>query len=224
MSWSNGFFSFGVSWGGGYHHRHHGGWYGGGYRGPTVINTGDINIGNNINVGNRTEISNRVRNNELDINREGLRRDNLYNRPETRDRMADRSTVQRDYKQALAKNDLPNNVFSDRDGRVSRNVNDKWETREGGGWKPDDTLNRPATRDMARPDSRDLQKPSTRDVPSQQPATRDVERPSSKPAQVDRRRDLERAKQARNTGVQRERSRPASHRQVQQRPQNSRRR
>ena len=32
-----------------------GGWYGGGYRGPTIINTGDINIGNNVNIGNRAD-------------------------------------------------------------------------------------------------------------------------------------------------------------------------
>ncbi|WP_278369476.1 hypothetical protein, partial [Pseudoalteromonas lipolytica] len=29
------------------------GWYGGGYRGPVVINTGDINIGNSVNIGNK---------------------------------------------------------------------------------------------------------------------------------------------------------------------------
>ncbi len=61
LSWSNGFFSFGMSWGGGYGGYYRpwgccGGWYGGGYRGPTVINTGNINIGNNVNIGNRTEI------------------------------------------------------------------------------------------------------------------------------------------------------------------------
>ncbi|MCP4813773.1 MAG: DUF3300 domain-containing protein, partial [Planctomycetaceae bacterium] len=42
VSWTNGFLSFGVRFGGGYHHHHHHhrGWYGGGYRGPVVINTG----------------------------------------------------------------------------------------------------------------------------------------------------------------------------------------
>ncbi|MBS3823636.1 MAG: carbohydrate-binding family V/XII, partial [Wenzhouxiangellaceae bacterium] len=53
MSWSNGFFRFGMSWGGGYggSYRPWGccnGWYGGGHRGPIIINnTGNINIGNN---------------------------------------------------------------------------------------------------------------------------------------------------------------------------------
>ena len=72
--YGNGFFSFGMSWGGGYGGYYRpwgccGGWYGGGYRGPVVINTGDINIGNNVNIGNRTEINNRIGNDTRISNR-----------------------------------------------------------------------------------------------------------------------------------------------------------
>lgn len=192
VSWSNGFLSFGMSWGGGYHHHHHGGWYGGGYRGPVVINTGDINIGNNINVGNRVEIGNRVRNNDLQINRDSLRRENLYNRPENRTRNASSQVARRDIKRATSNNKLQNNVYADRDGRISRNVDNSWQTRDKGGWQADSELNRPATRDYQKPATRDLQKPAARPT-------------------VDRRHELERARTARNSGAMQERSRPVPH-------------
>ncbi|MDH4073308.1 MAG: carbohydrate-binding family V/XII, partial [Gammaproteobacteria bacterium] len=103
MSWSNGFFSFGMSWGGGYGGAYRpwgccGGWYGGGYRGPVVINTGDINIGNSVNIGNRTTVKNRI---DSGTNRNfDQSRTNLYDRPENRSRNADRATVARDARQA----------------------------------------------------------------------------------------------------------------------------
>ena len=112
-----------------------------------VINTGDINIGNNINVGNRNEIGNRVRNNDLNVNRDSLRRDNLYHRPENRDRKADTASVQKDFKRAMSKSDLKNNVYADRGGRISRNVDNTWEIRDKGNWKQDEALNKPITRD-----------------------------------------------------------------------------
>lgn len=66
VSWSNGFFRMGVIWSGGYH------------RGNTVINTGDINIGNTINAGNRAKVrSNIDRSNNRDL--DGLSK-NIYNR------------------------------------------------------------------------------------------------------------------------------------------------
>lgn len=200
VSWSNGFFSFGVRFGGGYHHHHHRGWYGGGYRGPVVINTGDINIGNSVNVGNRTEISNRVRNNDLKINRDQLSRDNLYNRPENRARKADTDLVKSDLKRASSNNKLKNNVYADREGRVSRNVDNTWQTRDQGGWKSDAELNRPGTRETQKPATRDYQKP----------ASRDLQKPASKPT-VDRRHEMERSKRARNNGTRHERSRPVPH-------------
>ena len=202
VSWSYGFFSFGVRFGGGYHHHphHRHGWYGGGYRGPVVINTGDINIGNNVNVGNRTEIGNRVRNNDLQINRDRLQRDNLYNRPENRDRKANPQLVKSDLKRATSNSKLKNNVYADRDGRVSRNLDNTWQTRDQGNWRADKELNRPTTREVQKPATRDYQQPSSRD--RQKPATRPT---------VDRRQELERSRQARNTGARHERSRPVPH-------------
>lgn len=139
VSWSNGFFSMGVSWGGGYGGGYYpgrccGGYYGGGYHGGnTVINTGDINIGNSINVGNRTNIKNNFdRGNNVDLN---STRNNMYNSDGNRSRNADRATAQRDLKQARPAANRQNDVFADRDGTVARRTNDTWETRDNGQWK-----------------------------------------------------------------------------------------
>jgi len=137
VSWSNGFFSFGMSWGGGWGGSYRpwgccGGWYGGGYRGPVVINTGNINIGNNINVGNQTTIRNRI-DRGTSINRDRART-NLYNRPETSNRLANTRTAPADRQIARPAPTLDNNVFADRDGSVARRVGDEWETRQNGQW------------------------------------------------------------------------------------------
>jgi len=218
VSWSYGFFSFGESWGGGYHHHHHHGWYGGGYRGPVVINTGDINIGNNINVGNRADIGNRLRSNELQLDKDNLRRDNLYNRPENKARKARPETVQRDLKKATSNNKLKNNVYADRDGKVSRNVDNQWQTREGGSWKTDKELNRPTTREQPQPATRPAQKPTVDTVdkrPVQKPAQPQYQRPASRPSTADRRQDLDSARRARSNATMHERSRPVPHREMQ---------
>jgi len=205
VSWSSGFFNFGVSWGGGYYHNYHHGWYGGGYRGPVVINTGNINIGNNINVGNRVDIGNRIDRKDINLNRDSLRRDNLYNRAENRDRKAKPQAVQRDLKRASSNNKLKNNVYADRDGRVVRNENNQWQTRDKGGWKQDKQLNSP---------SRDLQKP----------ASRDLAKPASRPSSRNSHRyDLDTARHARSRGAMHERNRPVPHRQMQRQPRNFRR-
>ena len=112
VSWSNGFFSMGARWGGGYGHygpgRCCGGWYGGGYRRPPVIiNTGNINIGNTVNVGNRTHIGREINNNTSIRNNKS----NIYQRPENRARVADRSTAQKNLKQARSAGGRDNNVF-----------------------------------------------------------------------------------------------------------------
>jgi hypothetical protein len=170
VSWSNGFMSVGVSWGG------HSSWYGGGgYRGPTFINTGDINIGNNINVGDRTKIKNQINNNKLNDKRAG--QNNLYNKPETRDRVADRKPAQKDLKPAKPAASRENNVFADKDGTIARRTGDQWETRNQGGWKPESSPSQ----------TRDLQKPAPQNRP-QQPASRDFS-------------DLNRANKARQNGA-----------------------
>ena len=214
VSWTNGFLSFGVRFGGGYpHHHHHGGWYGGGYRGPVVINTGDINIGNNVNVGNRADLSNKIQRNDIQVDRDNLRRDNLYDRPGNLDRKADPANVKADFKRATSNSALKNNVYADRDGKVSRNVNNQWQTRDEGGWRNDSDLNRPKTADMQKPASREYQKPKTRDV----------QKPSARPTTNDRHRELESAKRARSNATMHERSRPTHHRQPQRGSRNIRR-
>jgi hypothetical protein len=196
VSWSNGFFSMGIGWnagwGGGYRPGGCcGGWYGGGYRGPVVINTGDINIGNNVNIGNRAEISNRIGNNPQIANRVENNRGNLYNRPENRTRNADRATAQRDFQQARASN-RDNNVFADHSGQVARRDGDQWQTRENGQWQ-----NRPDTRPETRPSA-----PTTRPAaPTTRPSM-----PSTRPALNTG--DLNRDYGARQRGMSREMSRP----------------
>lgn len=199
LSWSSGFFNFGVSWGG--YNRYHHGWYGGGYRGPVVINTGNINIGNNINVGNRVDLGDRIERNKLDINRDSLRRDNLYNRAETRDRKANPQTLQRNLKQASSSTKLANNVYADRDGRVVRNKDNQWQTRDSGGWKQDSELNRPGTRELSKPAVGD----------NSRPLSGDLQKPT---LSNHRQRDLENARRARDSGALRERRRVAPQRQM----------
>jgi len=151
VSWSSGFFSLGVSWGGGWRGPYRpwgccGGWYGGGYRrGPTVINTGNINIGNSINVGNRANIGNRVGNDARFDDPRANR--NLYDRPTNRARNADRATMQRDLKQARPATNRANDVFADRNGNVARRTGDAWQTRDNGSWRnpTSNPAQRPAT-------------------------------------------------------------------------------
>jgi len=131
LSWSNGFFSFGIGfntgWGGGYRPC-----CGGRYRRPVVINTGDINIGNNINVGNRGEVSNRVGSDRMN-NMQSER--SLYDRPETRSRNADRSTQDSSVQRAQPSAGRANDVFVDGDGNVARRSGEQWLSRENGQWQ-----------------------------------------------------------------------------------------
>jgi hypothetical protein len=215
VSWSNGFFSFGMSWGGGWGGSHYrpwgccgGGWYGGGYRRPVIINTGDINIGNTINAGNRVNVGNRI-GNQTTINRP--RTTNIYNRPENRARNADRTTVQRDLKQARASRDRANNVYADRSGAVARRDGDDWQVRDQGQWKPADS--RPTTRPAdagSRVPSTGQTQPQTRPSEITRPSTRpSTTRPSTRPStpQINR-SDLNRAHSARQMGHSRQMSRP----------------
>jgi hypothetical protein len=215
MSWSNGFFSFNMSWGGGYggsYYRPWGccnGWYGGGHRGPTIINTGDINIGNSINVGNRTNIGNRMAR-ETNINKADKSR-NIYNRPANRTRNADRETAAANLKRARPATGRANNVYADRSGQVAQRVDDGWKTRESGQWSRDsipagtrdrDASTRPSTRPSTQPSTR----PSTR--PSTQPSTRPSTRPAVPSRNIDR-SSLNRAHAARQRGTSRQMARPA---------------
>mgnify|MGYP001820168124 FL=1 len=194
MSWSNGFFSFGMSWGGGYGGAYRpwgccGGWYGGGFRGPTIINTGDINIGNSVSVGNRTNIGNRI-DRGTNVNIDNSRR-NIYNRPESRDRLADRQTVSRDVQRARPATDRANDVFADRDGNVARRAGDEWETRNNGQWSKDQAAT--AARDRAA--DRAVSRPATQ--PSRERSSSGIDRSG-----------LDRANQARQRGATRQAARP----------------
>jgi hypothetical protein len=214
LSWSNGFFNFGVSWGGGYPGYYRpggccGGWYGGGYRGPTIIHTGDINIGNTVNIGNRTNIGNRIgKESNVNIGQIGNRTNNLYKRPENQARVADRATAQRNMKQARVAPNRANDVYADKSGNVARRDGEKWEVRDQGKWQDasisQETRDRvasstPEQRAQASQQVKDkasnMQRPTTR--PSTRPATRDINRP-----------DLNRAHQARQRGTSMQRARP----------------
>ena len=137
VSWSNGFFSFGVSFGGGWYGPYRpwgccGGWYGGGYRRPVVINTGNINIGNNVSVGNRTNVRNRMARDARIAS--GNARPSVYDRPGNRARNANPATARRDLQRARPATGRPNNVYADRDGNVARRTGDGWQARQGGVW------------------------------------------------------------------------------------------
>ncbi len=137
VSWSNGFFGMGVSFGGGYGYygpgRCCGGFYGGGYHHhTTIINTGDINIGNSVSIGNRNNV-NIGSNNRGSGNR--TQNNNIYNRPENRGRRADRTTVQREQQKARPSTNRANDVYADRNGNVARRNGDNWETRSNNSWQ-----------------------------------------------------------------------------------------
>ncbi|WP_439135360.1 carbohydrate-binding family V/XII [Pseudomaricurvus sp.] len=138
LSWSNGFFNFGMSWGAGWHGGYRpgaccGGWYGGGYRGPVVINTGDINIGNRVNVGNKLVAGN-TNNFKRNI-QQNNRVTNLYKNTDNQTRLASKEQVKHDFQNARASRDKANNVFADRDGNVLKHDNGQWQERAGNTWK-----------------------------------------------------------------------------------------
>ncbi|MGH9261640.1 MAG: carbohydrate-binding family V/XII, partial [Acidimicrobiales bacterium] len=136
MTWSTGFFTFGVAFGGygGYHGR---GFYPpGGYRGcfNCTINVGgrgNANIGNSVGGGNRARPA--ARPSQRPAN------SNLYNRPENRARVADRSTREAATRQLGADRTArgSNNVFADQNGNVHRRTGNGWESRQGNTWTPD---------------------------------------------------------------------------------------
>jgi hypothetical protein len=215
VSWSNGFFRFGMSWGGGWGpYRPYGccgGWYGGGFRGPVVINTGDINIGNNINVGNRVDIGDRIDRNPNIQNKLGDR--NIYQRPENRARVADAGVARKELKKARPANNRANDVFADRNGAVARRAGDDWETRVDGKWQRDQA---PSDLKAKAPEARD--RVASMDQQQRAEAQRKVEKQRAQqnrqPSNYQRqhsidRRDLDRAHRARNTGMQREMRRPS---------------
>jgi len=144
VSWSNGFLSIGVSWGG-YYGGHYGGYYGGhyhgGYHGPVIINNGNINIGNNINAGNRDKIADKLSNNS-NYSRDNIKNSDIYKRAENSARNADRDGINNRLNKARESSNKQNNIYSDRKGNVVRRTDDKWQSRSNGEWKNDSRLNK----------------------------------------------------------------------------------
>jgi hypothetical protein len=194
VSWGWGFFRVGVGWSQ-YPPRCCGGWYGGGYRRPIVINTGDINIGNNINVGNRVNIANRIGDDRMSIARDRASA-NIYNQPANRARNADRALAQRDLKMARSSASRANDVYADRSGQVARRNGDAWQLRQDGGWR-----DAPAAGDAARPST------GTRQAATR-PATRDGNRLQGNARPSVNYNDLNRSHQARSRGMSGEMNRP----------------
>ena len=136
LSWSSGFFTFGIGWSQGYPGGYHPGYCcGGGYRPPVFINNGDINIGNEINIGDRNRVDHRAAR-DTGINTNDAR-NNVYNRPENRARNADRATAAQNLRQAKPATSQANNVFTDRNGNVARHTGNGWESLQGGQWSRD---------------------------------------------------------------------------------------
>ena len=97
------------------------------------INNGDIHIGDNINFGDRARVDQRIDRNPGNLNLDPSQ-GNLYNRPATRDRLADPATARENFERARPVTTRENNVFADRDGNVARNVGGNWETRNNNSW------------------------------------------------------------------------------------------
>ena len=217
MSYSNGFFSFGMSFGGGYGGYYRpwgccGGWYGGGYRGPTVINTGDINIGNSVNIGSRDRVS---RNLNLDNNRKAQ---NIYNRQENRARNADRALANKELKRARPATARANDVYADRSGAVARRGESGWEQRVDGKWQPDQAAQArdkvaaatPEQKQQAQAKATQTREKAASATPQQkQQARQRVEQSRPSTGRSIDRRDLNRSYEARQRGARREMSRPA---------------
>ncbi|GJL82938.1 MAG: hypothetical protein DHS20C01_25720 [marine bacterium B5-7] len=221
---SNGFFSFGINFGGGWGHHGGwgccGGWHGGGYRGPTFVNNGNINIGNNINFGNRTEINNRL--SKIDrtgnISRFDARsRTNLYNRASNRSRITDSSTLSEKVNRARSSTTHQNNVFTDSDGNVARRVPEGWQQRANGKWSntlpsdiganvPSDLRAEVPSEISARIPSNTREQTSAR-LNQELNSGGSISRPTSMP-DFDR-GSLNRAHAARQHGGARQRTRPA---------------
>jgi hypothetical protein len=141
MTWSSGFFRFGVGWSSGWGTWGRGpmrpmpccgGWGGvASHRRPIVINnTGNINIGNRVNVGTRPGGAR-----PLPGNISNNRFDNIYNRPENRSRVADRTVLAPNLRNAAPAAGRANNVFADRDGNVARRIPEGWQARGANGWE-----------------------------------------------------------------------------------------
>jgi hypothetical protein len=203
VSWSNGPFRISVGWGGGY-----GGWYGwGGYRPPYHRPFPPPGYHKPRPTPYGRPGGTRPSQLPAAGNRPATRpAHSIYDRPATRDRVA-ATPATRD-RARPAQLDQPNNVLTDRSGKVYRpSSGGGWETREGGAWKPAGGLDKPATR-PSNPSTRPST-PSTRpSTPSTRPST-----PSTYPSYGGAARpQLERDYRSRQRGSTRVQQRPSTSR------------
>ena len=209
VSWSNGFLSVGARWSQGWGPGYRpigccGGWYGGGYRRPVIVNTGDINIGNTINIGNRSRVQTRI------AQRSGDLRNSVYRRPETRGRNAASAMARESLARARPAPQRANDVFADRNGTVARRTDDGWRVRENNQWSDrsidngigsdrDRSLDRETARSRSRETTR-LNSPQTFESTSRDRSS-GYSRSGFDRSGFDR-RGLERDFQSRQRGVQ----------------------
>lgn len=158
MTISGGFITVGFRVGGygGYYPGYRPPYYRPGYRPPASCYKCTINIGNNVGGGNR-------RPSTLPTDRGNIYRDRPGASSPTRPSQLPAGSGNRTARG-------PNNVLTDRDGNVHRRTPNGWESREGGGWKPNPSIGgqpqqRPST--GQRPSAgQPQQRPSTGSRPS----------------------------------------------------------
>lgn len=204
VSWSVGFMSAGVGWGGGYYRPpyHGGGWYGprGYHPRPVHYGSTNMNINTGVNIGNKVNIGDRP-GGARPSTRPGTTRpatmdrpNNLYNKRDNLDRNAPSTRDVSARKPQVAKN-RPNNVLADRDGNVyRRNPDGSMDMRDKTGWKPTTrpgAETKPATPGTGAQNRPAMPSTGSKDL-SPRPTTRD-------------RQQIERDYRARDRGTQRTR-------------------
>ena len=201
VSWSNGFLSLGMNWDLGWptHYRPYhccNGWYGGGYRGPVVINTGDINIGNSVNIGNKLNNLN----NKRPLN-------NIYKRGQIKTRLASKTQVKRDLKTAISQRDKANNIFADRNGNVLKHDDGKWQQRVSDKWQDVPSDKQQQIKDRIQNTDRQHVQNKLQTIDKSKAKHTLQQRQQSHTQQTNRMQQLNQANRARQLGMQRQQMR-----------------
>lgn len=201
VSWSNGFLSLGMNWDLGWptHYRPYhccNGWYGGGYRGPVVINTGDINIGNSVNISNKLNNLN---------NKRPLH--NIYKRSQIKTRLASKTQVKRDLKTAISQRDKANNIFADRNGNVLKHDDGKWQQRVSDKWQDVPSDKQQQIKDRIQNTDRQHVQNKLQTIDKSKAKHTLQQRQQSHTQQTNRMQQLNQANRARQLGMQRQQMR-----------------
>ena len=207
LSWSNGFLNLGMNWNVGWptHYRPYhccNGWYGGGYRGPVIINNGNINIGNKINVGHKPGHHNKQP------------RHNIYKRDQSKSRLASKQQVKRDLKTAISQRDKANNVFADQKGNVLKRDADKWQQRVEGKWQTLPADKQQQIKDRAQNIDRQQVQNKLQSIDKSKAKQTLQQRQHTQNRQQNRMQQLNRANRARQQGMQRQQMRRNTQRQM----------